>query len=259
MKIQFHKYQATGNDFILINNREGIFPVNPKLINTMCDRRFGIGSDGLILIGKSNEVDFTMTFYNPDGTQSFCGNGSRAAIHFAYTLKLIGDSARFKAYDGVHEGFIMPEMVKVSMRDVQNGRMILNGIFIDTGSPHYVEVTENVELLNLMTQGKEIRNDQKFHPKGTNVNFIEKTGKEQIKVRTYERGVENETYSCGTGVTASALVSVKEDGSHHVSVTTKGGGLTVSFEKGSSGFSNIWLEGPAERVYKGEYNIQSLG
>ena len=205
MPISFFKYQSTGNDFVLIDNRETKFPINnTALIHKICDRKFGIGADGLILLETSEIADFTMQYYNADGSLgSFCGNGSRALVSFAQTLGIIEDSASFEAYDGLHEAIILGNLIQVKMADVQNGRQILNGTFIDTGSPHYVEFVDNLDEMDVVKQGRAVRYSAIFEPNGSNINYVEKAGQGNIRVRSYERGVENETLSCGTGVTAS--------------------------------------------------------
>jgi diaminopimelate epimerase len=257
MQISFHKYQATGNDFVIIDNREAIFPENKhELIRRLCDRKFGIGSDGLILLAPSEKVDFTMKFFNPDGYPgSFCGNGSRAVVSLANALGIIGNSGTFEAYDGLHETKIDGDLIQIRMTDVQNGRQLLNGTFIDTGSPHYIEFVNNLEQLDVVQQGREVRNADVFKPDGSNINYVEKTGEDAISVRTYERGVENETLSCGTGVTAAAIAAASNGMGTNLKITTAGGELRVWFEPGDSGYQNIWLAGPAERVFSGEIEV----
>ena len=257
MLIRFNKYQATGNDFVILDNQSEHFPKeNNKLISRLCDRRFGVGADGLILIEKSSTSEFKMLYFNADGgLGSLCGNGSRAAVHYANSLGLITDSGAFEAYDGPHQATIIGDSIQIKMADVQNGSKVLGGIFIDTGSPHYVEFCANLDSMSINTVGKPLRHNKVFSPEGTNVNFVEVLAPNQIKVRTYERGVENETLSCGTGVTASALLTAKSLGSHLLEITTLGGNLKVEFEKTETGFKNIWLEGPAELVYTGEIEM----
>lgn len=253
MVIQLKKYQSTGNDFILIDNRTLDFPCEDQAyISKLCDRRFGVGADGLILIQKSESTDFKMVYFNADGSEgSFCGNGSRAAVHFAQSLGMISNNCTFKAYDGPHEAKIIKDIVKIKMKDVQNGSSKLNGIFIDTGSPHYVEFVENVNEIDLQARGKSLRYNSAFEPNGSNINFVEHTDLNRIKVRTYERGVENETLSCGTGVTACAISSSGSAEKNSIDISTKGGDLNVSFDKTINGFNNIWLKGPTEMVFSG--------
>jgi len=254
MPIRFTKYQSTGNDFVLIDNREGKFPVdNTALIHKLCDRKFGVGADGLILLETSEIADFTMRYYNADGSLgSFCGNGSRAVVSFAQSLGIIEDKTSFEAYDGLHEAIITRNLIQIKMADVQNGRVLLNGTFIDTGSPHYIEFVEALNNIDVVQQGRAVRNSAIFEPNGSNINYVEKTGKRQIRVRTYERGVENETLSCGTGVTAAAIVAANAGMGNNIAISTLGGDLQVWFEKNDHGYHNIWLEGPTEMVFSGE-------
>ena len=257
MPISFFKYQSTGNDFVLIDNREDIFPADNKtLIHKICDRKFGIGADGLILLEPSEIADFTMQYYNADGSLgSFCGNGSRAVVSFAQTLGIIEDSARFEAYDGLHEAIIVDNLIQIKMADVKNGRQLLNGTFIDTGSPHYIEFVENLDDMDVVDQGRAVRNSTIFAPNGSNINYVEKVGHGKIKVRTYERGVENETLSCGTGVTASAIAAAGAGLGNNIAISTLGGDLKVWFEHNDTGYHNIWLEGPTEKVFSGELQV----
>jgi diaminopimelate epimerase len=256
--ITFHKYQATGNDFIMIDNREKVFPKeNLTLIEQLCDRKFGIGSDGLILIEQHNKVDFNMVFYNPDGSQSLCGNGSRCAVNFAKEIGVIDASeTTFMAYDGVHSATIKGNLVELSMNNVQNVSQLEDGIFVDTGSPHFVRFVEHVHKVEIIPEGSKIRYSDAYQPAGTNVNFVQQLGDQQIFVRTYERGVENETLSCGTGVTGAALAASTLGLKAPISVTTKGGELTVNYKQMDDGsFEGITLCGPAQMVYAGSIKI----
>lgn len=257
MKIKFHKYQATGNDFILIDNRNDTFTrLNKAEIVQLCDRRFGVGADGLILIEESKTVDFVMKYFNADGgIGSFCGNGSRAAVSFAVKLGMLAKKGKFEAYDGTHQTEITNESIKIKMADVQNGSTVLDGTFIDTGSPHYVEVCKNVAQQDVINKGRLLRYHQAFQPNGSNINFVEIIDHDAIHVRTFERGVEDETLSCGTGVTAAALVTAKGNGKHNVQVETPGGHLQVSFERQDGKNDNIWLEGPALMTFAGETTL----
>ena len=255
MPIGFLKYQSTGNDFVLIDNRKGKFPADYKtLIHKICDRKFGVGADGLILLETSKLADFTMQYYNADGSLgSFCGNGSRAIVSFAQSLGIIVKSATFEAYDGIHEAIIAGDRIQIKMADVQNGRQLLNGTFIDTGSPHYIEFVENLDEMDVVQEGKTLRYSTIFAPNGSNINYVEKAGQGKIRVRTYERGVENETLSCGTGVTASAIVAASAGLGNNIAISTLGGDLRVWFEQNEIGYHNIWLEGPTEKVFSGEF------
>ena len=215
MKIKFDKYQGTGNDFIIIDNRNIHFDKNNiELVQHLCDRKFGIGSDGFILIENHAELDFDMIFFNPDGSQSFCGNGSRCAMAFAKELGLISDFAKFNSTDGYHEASINSNgLVKLKMHNVSNIEVSESHHYMDTGSPHYNCFEKNIDTIDVVARGREIRYNQRFKEIGTNVNFIEQLSR-GIKVRTYERGVENETLSCGTGVTACALSTALVDETH---------------------------------------------
>ncbi len=256
--LSFYKYQGTGNDFILIDNRKSTFPKEDlSLIEKLCDRKFGIGSDGLILIENHAEADFNMVFFNPDGSQSLCGNGSRCAVNFAKTIGMIdGDQTSFMAYDGLHTATTEGDLVSISMKDVQNVSQVSDGIFVDTGSPHVVRFVGDVDEVDIIPEGQAIRYSDSFKPSGTNVNFVQQLDGQRIFVRTYERGVENETLSCGTGVTAAALATSTTGLSSPIQVTTKGGDLTVSYEANDRGeFGKILLRGPALLVYHGRVEI----
>lgn len=258
MKLKFYKYQGTGNDFIIIDNRNGNFDnSNILLVQYLCDRKFGVGSDGLILIEPHAEWDFNMVFFNPDGSQSFCGNGSRCAVAFAKELGLISDFAKFNSTDGYHEAIINSDnLVKLKMQSVSNIEVSESYHYMNTGSPHYNCFERNVDSLDVVAMGREIRYNERFKEEGTNVNFIEQFS-HGIKVRTYERGVENETLSCGTGVTACALSTalVNEMDSGEIEINTKGGDLSVSFTQTDSGFEDVWLIGPTKFVYQGEIEV----
>lgn len=257
MNIPFEKYHGTGNDFVLIDNRSGSFPVNDfSLIKNMCDRHFGIGSDGLILIEPGNGTHFFMNFFNPDTSQSFCGNGSRCAVRFAKALGIFDDECVFGAIDGEHSAVLHGDnSVSVLMRDVNEVQEFNNDAFINTGSPHYLVMSQNVNELDLLSDARKIRFSQEYAEHGVNVNFVEVLTEGHIRMRTYERGVENETLSCGTGVTAAALFYAHQTGfGGEVKVTTRGGELRVKSElRQGGGYSNIWLKGPAEPVFKGNY------
>ena len=256
-KIEFHKYQGTGNDFVVIDDRMGIFDLNNiSLIQKICDRKFGIGSDGLILIQKHSTLDFTMIFYNPDGSKSFCGNGSRCAVQFVNDQQMFSKSEySFEAIDGNHIGRIENGEVSISINDLKECRKMGEDYFLNTGSPHYIKFVKEIELSDVMEEGSAIRYSDAFMPGGTNVNFVEKLD-QHIKVRTYERGVENETLSCGSGVTAAALsVALKDHLNSPIKVETPGGILNVSFKKSGENFTEIFLSGPAKYVFKGEFHV----
>lgn len=260
MDLRFYKYQGTGNDFILIDNRQSqIYLTQPQIAN-FCHRQFGIGADGLMLLELEPGVDFKMVYFNSDGNQSsMCGNGGRCITAFAKHLGMIEDKAKFLAIDGLHEATINPNgEVALKMKDVKSIEQTDNYYFIDTGSPHYVEIVAGVENIDVYHLGKRIRFNDRFSETGTNVNFIEKT-EDHLFVRTYERGVENETLSCGTGVVASALVAALNGIStskNNCLVATKGGHLEVTFEKVlEKTFYNIWLKGPAIKVFEGNIDL----
>ncbi|MFI5203239.1 MAG: diaminopimelate epimerase [Flavobacteriales bacterium] len=255
MSIDFFKYQATGNDFILVDDRKNVFPEsNLALITRMCHRKWGVGSDGLILIKNSKEADFEMVFFNPDGSKSFCGNGSRSAVVFAHSLGIITNTCTFRAIDGIHSGVIHGSEVTIHMNDVKEINNVSDSeFFIHTGSPHFIRYVKNVDEININEQAVAIRYADAYKPGGTNVNFVEEIPA-GISMRTYERGVEGETLSCGTGVTAaglSYLFKYKKEGT--VNVTTKGGQLQVKATKKSDGFSDITLTGPVQLVFSGNY------
>lgn len=258
MNLSFYKYQGTGNDFVMIDNRNNVFDKkNTALVSRLCDRRFGVGADGLILIENHENLDFTMVYYNSDGSQSFCGNGSRCAVAFAKQLGIIEKQALFLSTDGEHEAWINAEgKVSLKMHDVEQTEQGDDYFFINTGSPHYIVENENLKELEIITEAHKIRYNERFKEEGTNVNFISaKEGK--LLIRTYERGVENETLSCGTGVTAAALSkAIKENLPYgKIDVGAVGGNLEVGFKKEGDKFIDIWLIGPAEYVFKGEITV----
>lgn len=258
MKIHFFKYQGTGNDFILLDNRKSEYDsLKKKQIALLCDRRFGIGGDGLIMLNEKNGFDFEMKYFNADGAPgSMCGNGGRCVTAFANALGIKKDLYSFLAYDGEHQSKMLDEGASLKMSAVKKVDSDDRAKVLDTGSPHYVLNVKDVESVDVFNRGKKIRNSAKYAKKGINVNFVENTGKNSIYVRTYERGVENETYSCGTGVTASALASANgRNGKYDVKIKTKGGRLSVAFEKNSTGYDNIWLSGPADFVFEGTIEL----
>jgi diaminopimelate epimerase len=254
--IHFFKYQATGNDFVMIDNRKGTFDKNNiSLIKQLCDRRFGVGADGLILIEEHNEEDFEMIYYNSDGTQSLCGNGSRAAVMFSRDLGIIENETKFMTINGTLSAVINENIVHLRMPDVKIVKTHNDDFVVDTGSPHYVQFTGNVENLPVEIEGPKIRFDSHFE-NGINANFAEIINSDSLFVRTYERGVEAETYSCGTGVTACALAGSLKGLKSPISIKTLGGELQVSFQSdGKDGFKDIFLIGPATRVFEGDINI----
>lgn len=255
--INFYKYQGAGNDFILIDNRDEAF-VGDKITfaRHWCDRRFGIGSDGLIFIENSETAQFEMDFYNPDGSQSFCGNGSRCAVAFANYLGAVENEITFKAIDGLHEASLLDDQVKIGMNQFGGIEKIGEDDFIDTGSPHYISYCGVSDKRDIIDYGKSIRYSERFTEEGTNVNLIEEIADHHIAIRTYERGVENETFACGTGATAAGLSYAARQNnviSGIVKVDVKGGELKIHYNKTNqvNVFTNIWLEGPAKFVFKG--------
>jgi diaminopimelate epimerase len=256
MNVHFQKYHGTGNDFILIDNRNGSVQLLADQISAMCHRRFGIGADGLMLLESEPGVDFRMVYFNSDGNQSsMCGNGGRCITAFARELGVISGKARFTAIDGIHEALITDEnYVSLKMQDVKNIEVGSDYCYLNTGSPHYVKVVEDVIHYDVVGEGRKIRYNSRFKEEGTNVNFIQKID-DHLYVRTYERGVEDETFSCGTGVTASALVASLRGFAterNRCAVKTRGGDLEVSFEKVlEQNFYNIWLKGSAVGVFSG--------
>jgi diaminopimelate epimerase len=254
MQIAFNKYQGTGNDFIIIDNRNGSFnPSDSVLINKLCDRRFGIGADGLILISLHKTFDFEMKYFNSDGNEgSMCGNGGRCTAAFAFKKKIAGEKQKFYAYDGPHEAEIKNGIVRLQMSDVKTFSKVKGNYFINTGSPHYVSFVKNVKELDVFNEGRKLRYSDDFKPAGTNVNFVELT-ENGIFVRTYERGVEDETLSCGTGVTASAIATVLSGhfDRNKIDVKTLGGDLSVEFKIQKDIVSDIRLSGPGTFVFEG--------
>ncbi len=256
MTIQFHKYQGTGNDFIILDNRDGIYnDLSNDQVKFLCDRRFGIGGDGLMLLNQKKGYDFEMIYYNADGREgSMCGNGGRCLVKFAYDLGIQKEMYHFIATDGIHEAEIDADgIVSLKMKDVERIKVSHGDFILDTGSPHYVKLISNVMEYDVYKKGKEIRYSQPFAEKGINVNYVEQKNDAEIIVRTYERGVEAETYSCGTGVTAAALICYhNENGFNEVIVRTRGGKLSVEYDRiDEDHYENIWLCGPAQKVFEG--------
>lgn len=257
MKINFEKYQGTGNDFVLIDDRNSAFPEdNIDLIKHICSPKFGVGSDGLMLIRTSSEADFEMIFFNPDGSKSMCGNGSRCAVHYAHKNGLAAESGSFITTDGAHKyKVISNDLIAIEMRDVRNPEKHSDHWFIDTGSPHLIIEVPNADKIDVIREGRKWRNEAVFIPiNGTNVNFVSDIlDSGSFRVRTYERGVESETLSCGTGVTAVALaMNLEEKVEKRAEIETKGGNLSVQFQRDGAHFKNIWLEGPVKFVFSGQ-------
>lgn len=260
MQIEFYKYQATGNDFILLDNRHAIFPKkDTKLVQRLCNRRFGIGADGLILLENDSSADFNMVYFNADGHPgSLCGNGGRCIVSFANYLGIIGNSTTFRAVDGLHEATIEGGTISLKMNDVAEIRKKPQYIFLDTGSPHHVQIVDQLDTMEVIEEGARLRYGL-YGRKGSNINFVEPKSETLFSVRTYERGVEGETLSCGTGVTAVALgmFHLGKTDKTQVEIKTRGGLLQVMFEPNGSGYRNIYLKGPARQVFKGTWDAES--
>jgi len=258
MNIHFYKYQGTGNDFIIIDQlteSPQTVPQDPQLIQKLCHRKWGIGADGIIFLQKHPSYDFEMVYYNPDASKSFCGNGSRCAVHLANQLQIIGDRTQFLAIDGLHAAYIQEGIISITMGNVTAIQCIGNDYWLDTGSPHYVRLVEEIALLDLPKLGKEINNLPPFQNTGTNVNFVQLVGNNRFSMRTYERGVNDETLSCGTGAVAAALVAARQGYSTPIHITTPGGELQVSFRANEGIFTEVYLIGPATLVFVGEIEI----
>ena len=260
MKISFSKYQGAGNDFILIDNRKEILVLDADQIAGLCNRHFGIGADGLILLQESNNYDFSMRYFNSDGNEaSLCGNGGRCIVSFARHLGIIKKETAFWAVDGKHEAIVKSsngnvDIIDLKMKDVSKWEMKDSDFIFDTGSPHFVRVINNVDGIDMVAEGRKIRYSYRFKDEGINVNFISLENR-QIKIRTYERGVENETLACGTGAVASALAASFQYIKSPVAIKAKGGKMKVHFTNDKNIFTDIRLEGPATFVFNGEINI----
>jgi diaminopimelate epimerase len=259
MLVQFEKYQGAGNDFIMIDNRSGKYnTLGIEQITWICSRHYGIGSDGLILLNESDDSDFEMVFYNPDGSQSFCGNGARCVVAFANALGVEATSHTFKAIDGIHEYVLEDTSIGIHMGDVNHIELIgIDSAFLNTGSPHYITLSDDLSTENTLAFGREIRYSAQYKKDGVNVNLVQVKSSHEIDIATYERGVEGETLACGTGATACALfiASRNELAQGTVVVNAKGGKLAVRFARNESGFEHIWLLGPASNVFNGEITL----
>jgi diaminopimelate epimerase len=259
MKLLFSKYQGTGNDFILVNNLSDEYNwLTISQIKNLCHRKFGIGSDGFIKISQSNDFAFKMDFYNPDGTQSFCGNGSRCAIAFVESLGINVSEIIFEAIDGNHLASKKDDIIKIQMGNVNYIKSVENDFELNTGSPHYVKLWNDISSTSILNFGKSIRNSKNYKADGINVNLIKGISSSKIEIASYERGVEDETLSCGTGATACALVwdKIQNSGSNFVDVKVKGGELKIEFKRDNyDGYENIFLSGPANFIYSGEIDI----
>jgi len=255
--MKFYKYQGTGNDFIIIDNREQFFPKeNKDFVYKLCRRYFGIGADGLILLEKDLETDFRMIYYNSDGNQSsMCGNGGRCIVNFAKKLGIIKNKTIFNAIDGQHFATIQDNnIVALQMKNVNTININNRNVFLNTGSPHHIVFTNDLEEIDVKTKGAKIRYSSKYEKiGGSNVNFVEQLDDSYFAVRTYERGVEDETLSCGTGAVAVAIAmhKTKKTKQNKIEIKTKGGNLFVSFENIAESYTNIFLEGTTFCVFEG--------
>ena len=259
MKLSFSKYHGAGNDFIVIDNRKGVFIPEQNLIKNLCHRQFGIGADGLMLLENEANADFRMRYFNSDGNEgTMCGNGGRCITHFANKLGVIGKQTRFVGIDGEHEAIIDPDStVNLRMNDVQNVLVDDEYCLLDTGSPHCVCFVKNIDKVDVESEGRILRNSLQPELGGVNVNFVEFVG-DKLIIRTYERGVEAETLACGTGSVAAAIAANVRKNSNQTSylLEAKGGALRVKFEKiENNTFRNIWLQGPATHVFDGEIKL----
>ena len=255
MIMEFYKYQATGNDFIIIDDRECVFDLkDSSLIKSLCERKMGIGADGLILLRNHAECDFRMIYFNSDGLEStLCGNGARCIVSFAYLLDISSLESTFMAIDGIHKARILDSEVSINFLDINKVNYDGDNMVIDSGSPHLIMLRDNINNIDVNLEGAKIRNMGHYKEDGINVNFIEINN--GVKIRTYERGVESETLSCGTGAVASAIALYHNEviEENIVSLQTKGGDLTVSFDVFNGLYKNIWLTGEVSLVYIGEF------
>ena len=263
MKTTFYKYHGTGNDFVMVDNRDDHFPKNnTKLVNWLCDRRFGIGGDGLILLENDKISDFRMTYYNSDGNlSSMCGNGGRCIVAFAKRLGVIDNETNFIATDGPHYAKIDDDgIVSLQMKDVDTITIKDDYIFLDTGSPHHIEMRDDIRKVDIKQSGAKVRYSDLYGDAGTNVNFVQRESDGSFSVRTYERGVEDETLSCGTGVTAVAIAmnATRKTDANEISLNVEGGKLCVSFNINDGKYSDIFLIGPATFVFTGNVDINKI-
>jgi len=259
MQIQFYKYQGTGNDFVMIDNRTNFFPKNnTKLIEFLCDRRFGIGGDGLILLENHEKCHFTMVYYNSDGsTSTMCGNGGRCLVAFAKKLGIIENEAHFEASDGYHFAKFEDHLIALQMIDVTEVKHFNTHDFVYTGSPHHVQLVSNLKDFDVKNNGSKLRYSDLYDASGCNINFVEQETTDTFSVRTYERGVEDETLSCGTGATgvAIAMHANHKTDANRIHINVLGGKLTISFVLENEIYKNVFLTGPAELVFAGSLEV----
>lgn len=258
MNMTFFKYQGTGNDFVILDNRKSLFPKeNTSLVASLCDRHFGIGADGLILLENDNTADFKMIYYNADGNEStMCGNGGRCIVAFAKTLHLFENKTSFIAIDGLHYAEIKDDIVSLQMIDVDDVKVMEDSIFADTGSPHHIEVVDDLANFPVFEKGRKVRNEV-YGKEGSNVNFVQQIDENTFQIRTYERGVEDETLACGTGVTAAAIAmhTINKTSNTLVNLLVEGGKLQVSFDFVDGRYKNVILSGPAKFVFQGSITV----
>jgi len=268
--LHFAKYEGAGNDFVIVDAMESPLDLSIEQVQRICDRRFGVGADGLIFIRMSENADYDMVYHNADGeVGSMCGNGARCAFSFARLKGYVGDTARFMAYDGVHTarllegGWVEVSMSDVSMSDISTGDIAAlsegsGDCVLDTGSPHYVRFVTDVEDIDIVEEGRKIRYSETFKEEGINVNLVE-VHEDYIRLKTYERGVEDRTLACGTGAAAVALAYADKQGLLEGPVVLKadGGDLSVNFKRTNSGFKNIVLQGPVREVFTGTISLLS--
>jgi len=258
--IHFYKYQGAGNDFVMIDNRTANFVPEKSLIEKLCDRRFGIGADGLILLESDENSDFKMIYFNSDGRpSSMCGNGGRCIVRFGAELGIIENKTNFQAVDGEHEAIIENEIIHLKMSNVSSVQKFSNHLFLNTGSPHHIEFLSDISDLDVQNRGREIRYGAPYFEEGSNVNFAEIISDNSLRIRTYERGVEAETLACGTGITAAAIAAYESEKilSNEINIEALGGKLKVRFRKNESGgYEDVWLSGPAEFVFEGRIDVE---
>ena len=260
MQLTFYKYQGTGNDFIMIDNRLNIFPKeNTQFIEQLCDRRFGIGADGLILLENHTTYDFKMVYFNSDGNESsMCGNGGRCLVAFAKQIGIIEAAAEFEAVDGYHYAKIIgDDLISLQMKDVDRIAVHQDYSFLNTGSPHHVQIVSDLKNLDVKTEGAKIRYSDLYGKAGSNINFVHQLENDIFVVRTYERGVEDETLSCGTGATAVAIAMHHMDKtkSNSIDLQVEGGKLSVQFKENNGVYSDVFLVGPATFVFEGMIDL----
>ncbi|ADY53302.1 diaminopimelate epimerase [Pseudopedobacter saltans DSM 12145] len=265
MKLKFYKYQGAGNDFIIVDNRENeVDHRNPALIEGICNRRFGVGGDGMMFLQQKDGYDFEMVYYNSDGQpSSMCGNGGRCIVAFAKYLKVIDSETDFLAVDGPHYAKVSDsgDWVSLQMINVDVIKKDGEDYVLNTGSPHYVRLVDDLQNVDMYEEGRKVRYNDTYKAQGINVNFVEDEG-DHLFVRTYERGVEDETYACGTGVTAVALAMAKyqnRTGEISTPVKVLGGNLNIRFKYDGEKYEDIFLEGPAKKVFEGELDLADFG